>query len=127
VQLTLSLFLAAVAVAQIVVGPLSDRFGRRPVLIGGIVVYTAVSLLAVLSPTIEALIGARILHGASACTGIVLGRAIIRDLYDRGSLTPWAASEACTPATRRSLRFLAEFNRTAVRTIIHPVAASVRK
>ncbi len=83
VQLTLSLFLASVAATQIIVGPLSDRFGRRPILLGGMAIFVAASLLAVVAPNVESLIGIRILQGAGGCTGIVLGRAIIRDVYDR--------------------------------------------
>jgi len=83
VQLVLSLFLAAIALGQIALGPLSDRFGRRPVLIGGLAVFTLTSFAAPFAPTIEALIMLRVLQGASGCVGIVLGRAIIRDLFER--------------------------------------------
>lgn len=83
VQLVLSLFLAAIAVAQIGIGPLSDRFGRRPVLIAGLAVFTLASMAATAATTIEALIGLRVVQGASGCVGIVLARAIVRDLFDR--------------------------------------------
>ena len=83
VQLILSCFLASIAVAQILIGPLSDRFGRRPVLIAGLAVFVVSSICAALAPTIESLIAIRIIQGASGSTGIVLGRAIIRDLYER--------------------------------------------
>ena len=83
VQLILSLFLASIAISQIFIGPLSDRFGRRPVLLAGFVGFVAVSLLAPMAPTIDALIGVRIVQGATGCVGIVLGRAIVRDLFDR--------------------------------------------
>jgi DHA1 family bicyclomycin/chloramphenicol resistance-like MFS transporter len=83
VQLILSLFLAAVAISQIAIGPLSDRFGRRPVLLGGFAVFIAASAVSPFAPTIDALIGIRIVQGATGCVGIVLGRAIVRDLYDR--------------------------------------------
>lgn len=83
VQLILSLFLASIAVSQIVIGPLSDRYGRRPVLLTGFVIFVAVSALAPAAPTIEALIAMRIVQGASGCVGIVLSRAIVRDLFDR--------------------------------------------
>ena len=83
VSLTLSLFLAGFAVAQLVYGPLSDRFGRRPVLLCGIVLYLVASLICALATTIEALIAARVVQGMGACVGPVLGRAIVRDVYGR--------------------------------------------
>lgn len=83
VQLTVSLYLAAVAVAQIVIGPLSDKVGRRPVLLWGLVVFVAGSLICALSPSIGVFLAGRVLQAAGGCTGIVLGRAIVRDLYDR--------------------------------------------
>jgi len=84
VQLILSLFLASVALAQIVIGPLSDRFGRRPILLGGFSVFVLASAASPFAPSIEALIAIRVVQGATGCVGIVLGRAIVRDLYDRG-------------------------------------------
>lgn len=83
VQLILSLFLGAMAIAQIFIGPLSDRFGRRPVLLAGFVLFSVSCLLAPLAPTIDALIGIRIVQGATGCVGIVLARAIVRDLFER--------------------------------------------
>ncbi len=83
VQLMLSAFLASVAIAQIIIGPLSDRFGRRPVLLGGFLVFVAVTALAPAAPSIDVLIAIRIVQGASGCVGIVLSRAIVRDLFER--------------------------------------------
>lgn len=83
VQLTLSLFLLSLACAQLVLGPLSDRFGRRPVALAGLALAVAASLGAIAASSIGALIAARIFQAAGASTGIVIGRAIIRDLYDR--------------------------------------------
>ncbi len=83
VQLTMSLFLVSIAVSTILLGPLSDRFGRRPVVLWGLSLYVVSSLLCLLAPTIEALIAARILQALGGCTGIVLSRAIVRDLYER--------------------------------------------
>jgi MFS transporter, DHA1 family, multidrug resistance protein len=82
-QLTLSVFLAAFALAQIPVGPLSDRFGRRPVLLAGLGIYVLASFACAIAPTIETLIGARALQAIGACAGVVLGRAIVRDIYGR--------------------------------------------
>ncbi len=83
VQLTLSLFLLSLACAQLLLGPLSDRFGRRPVVLAGLALSVVASLAAIFASSIEALIAARIIQAAGASTGIVIGRAIIRDLYDR--------------------------------------------
>ena len=81
VQLTLSVFLAGFAVAQLFYGPLSDRYGRRPVLLFGLVVYLLASVACMFAPTIDALIVARFFQAIGACAGPVLGRAIVRDVY----------------------------------------------
>ncbi|BBK38810.1 Bcr/CflA family drug resistance efflux transporter [Allostella sp. ATCC 35155] len=82
-QLTLSLFLVAFACCQLVYGPLSDRFGRRPVVLAGTVIYLAATVACMLAPTMETLIAARFLQAVGACAGPVLGRAIVRDIYGR--------------------------------------------
>lgn len=81
VQLTLSVFLAGFAVSQLFYGPLSDRFGRRPVLLFGIFVYGLASVACFMSQTIEMLIISRFFQAFGACSGPVLGRAIVRDVY----------------------------------------------
>jgi DHA1 family bicyclomycin/chloramphenicol resistance-like MFS transporter len=83
VQLTLSVFLAGFALSQVVYGPLSDRYGRRPVLIGGLGLYVAASFACMVAPGIELLIAARFLQALGACAGVVLGRAVVRDVYGR--------------------------------------------
>ena len=83
VQLTLSVFVAGFAVAQLVYGPLSDRYGRRPLLLGGLGLFFAASLACAFATTIEALIALRFVQAVGACAGPVLGRAIVRDLHDR--------------------------------------------
>lgn len=83
VQLTLSVFLAGFALSMPVYGPLSDRFGRRPVILGGVVIYLAASLFCIFAPTIEALILGRFLQALGACCGPVVGRAVVRDVYPR--------------------------------------------
>lgn len=83
VQLALSLYLAAVAVAQIVLGPLSDRWGRRPVMLAGLAVFLAGTLVCRSASSIETFILGRVVQGAGSCAGMVLSRAIVRDLYDR--------------------------------------------
>ena len=81
IQLSMSAFFIAVAIAQLFWGPLSDQIGRRPVIIIGMALFVFGSILCLLAPTIEMLIAARIVQAAGGCTGMVLGRAIVRDLY----------------------------------------------
>ncbi len=81
VQLTLSVFLLGSAVMQLAYGPISDRFGRRPVLRFAIALYVAASIACALAPTIEALIIFRLLQAIGSCAGVTLGRAVARDLY----------------------------------------------
>ena len=81
VQLTLSLFLAGFAVAQIAYGPLSDRFGRKPVLLGGLVMFVLASIACALAVNIEMLILARFVQALGGSAGPVLGRAMVRDIH----------------------------------------------
>ena len=81
VQLTLSVFLAGFAVAQLIYGPLSDRYGRRPVMLAGLAIYLVASLACMVAPDIDTLIAARFFQALGACAGPVLGRAIVRDVY----------------------------------------------
>jgi DHA1 family bicyclomycin/chloramphenicol resistance-like MFS transporter len=83
VQLTLSLFLLSLASAQLLLGPLSDRFGRRPVVLCGVAITVLASLAGIAAASIQTLIAVRILQAIGAATGIVMSRAIIRDLFDR--------------------------------------------
>lgn len=82
-QLVLSLSILANAVATLAYGPLSDHFGRRPVVIAGMLIFIVGSVLSSIAPTIGLLIAARIIQSAGAAAGMVLARAILRDLYDR--------------------------------------------
>ncbi|HPT49517.1 MAG TPA: multidrug effflux MFS transporter [Accumulibacter sp.] len=86
VQLTLSVFLAGFACGQIVYGPLSDRFGRRPVMLCGLSIYCLASLACAFASSIHMLIAARFVQAIGGCAGPVLGRAVVRDL--------WGASES---------------------------------
>jgi DHA1 family bicyclomycin/chloramphenicol resistance-like MFS transporter len=83
VQLTVTLFLVAFAVAQLVYGPLSDRYGRRGVLIGGLALYTVAGLACAVAPGVGVLVAARVLQALGGGSGPVVARAVVRDLYDR--------------------------------------------
>lgn len=81
VQITLSVFLAGFAVAQLVYGPLADRFGRKPILLIGLALFSIATLGCALAENIEQLISFRFLQALGACSGPVLGRTIVRDIY----------------------------------------------
>lgn len=81
--LTLTVYLAFFAVAQLVVGPLSDRFGRRPVVLSGVAAFVLGSYACALAPSIEFLIAMRAIQASGACCVIAIARAIVRDMYSR--------------------------------------------
>lgn len=83
VQLTLTLSFATYAVMQLVYGPLSDRFGRRPVVLASLVVFLLGNIMCVMANSIEALIAGRVVQAVGGCAGFVVTRAILRDLYER--------------------------------------------
>jgi len=79
IQLTITLYLIGLAIGQLVYGPISDRLGRRPVLIGGLALFTFAGILTTAAPGAFTLVVARVLQSIGACAGLVLGRAIVRD------------------------------------------------
>ncbi len=81
VQLTLSMFVVGFGGAQLVIGPLSDRYGRRPVLLAGLGLYVVASMLCAAAPGIDLLIVARFLQALGCCSAIIIARAIVRDAY----------------------------------------------
>ena len=81
-QLTLGVLSLAFGVAQMLCGPLADRYGRRPVLDGGLWLYVGASLASALAPNITWLVVARGVQGAAMAAGVVGARAMLRDLYD---------------------------------------------
>ena len=81
-QYVLTLFLAATAVAQLFMGPLADRYGRRPVMLVASTIFILATLICVFATSIEMLLFGRVLQASSAAS-VALSRAIIRDLYDR--------------------------------------------
>ncbi len=81
VQLALSLSMVSIAVSTLFYGPLSDRYGRKPVLAGGMLLFLAGSLMSAFAPSVSLLILGRVVQAAGAAAGMVLSRAIVRDVY----------------------------------------------
>jgi len=81
VQLTFSGFVLTYGLLQLVYGPLSDRLGRRSMILAGVAVCSAGSVLAALAPDLPTLVAARVLQGAGAAAGMVVGRAAVQDFY----------------------------------------------
>ena len=81
VQWSVTLFMVAVALAQLVYGPVSDRFGRRRPLLVGLVIFLLGSLACAAATSSPLLLAGRVIQGIGACSGMVLGRAMVRDVY----------------------------------------------
>jgi DHA1 family bicyclomycin/chloramphenicol resistance-like MFS transporter len=81
IKLTLSLYFGGFAVAQLVAGTLSDAYGRRKVTIGFMVIYLIGSAMAAFAPTVEVLLGGRLIQGVGAAAGMTVSRAIVRDQF----------------------------------------------
>jgi len=79
---TLAVFFGGFALGQAIIGPLSDRYGRRLLMTLGIAVFILASIAAALAPDIESLIAARFLQALGGCAGVVVSRAMVRDLFD---------------------------------------------
>ncbi|RMT58359.1 hypothetical protein ALP43_01631 [Pseudomonas azotoformans] len=79
--MALSAFVAAFGLGQLLFGPLSDRIGRRPVLIGGLALYVVATLAMLLATDIQQFIAARVLQGLGACAALVLARTVVRDVW----------------------------------------------
>lgn len=87
IQLTLTVFVVGLAVSQVVVGSLSDAWGRRELLLAGLGIYVAGSVACMLAPSVGWLISARVIQSMGAAAAIVLSRAIVRDLFDGTAMT----------------------------------------
>ena len=85
-QLSFSLAMFAMAVGTLFYGSLSDRLGRLPVLFGGLALFTAGAAVAALASSLEVLIAGRVLQGLGAACGLVIARAVVRDVYGAGRL-----------------------------------------
>ncbi|HSN73204.1 MAG TPA: multidrug effflux MFS transporter [Steroidobacteraceae bacterium] len=86
VQSTLSIALIAFAAGILVYGPLSDRFGRRPVVLGGLAIFLLGTAICLAAPSIEILIAGRAIQSLGAAAGLVVSRAIVGDLYNRDGM-----------------------------------------
>lgn len=86
IQLSLSIFFLGLSVGQLIYGPLVDRFGRKPPLIAGLVIFTLASAAIVVVPHVEGFIALRLCQALGGCAGMVVSRAVVADLFDeRGS------------------------------------------
>ena len=83
IETTLSVFFLGLALGQAVYGPLIDRYGRRWPMLAGIGVYLAATLLCLLTPRLDVFVGLRLLQAMGGCAGMIIGRAIINDLFDQ--------------------------------------------
>ncbi|MCS0638954.1 multidrug effflux MFS transporter [Streptomyces sp. LP05-1] len=92
VQLTLTACLAGMALGQLVVGPMSDKWGRRRPLLIGMLVYVLATAVCAFAPSAGLLIGFRLLQGLAGAAGIVIARAVVRDLYDGVAMARFFAS-----------------------------------
>src|SRR6201991_3739635 len=81
-QMTVSLFMVGIACSQLIMGPLSDKFGRRPVLIAGLGLMVVASVAGIFAENLPQLIAARFFQALGGATGMVVSRAIIRDIYE---------------------------------------------
>lgn len=82
-QMTVSLYMVGIALSQLIMGPLSDKFGRRPVLLSGLALMVAASVACMFAETLPQLIAARFFQALGGASGMVVSRAIIRDIYER--------------------------------------------
>jgi DHA1 family bicyclomycin/chloramphenicol resistance-like MFS transporter len=87
VKFTLTVFLFGFAAGQLIIGPLSDRLGRRPLLLGGLALYAIASALCAVAANIESMLLFRVMQAIGACTASVLARAVARDLFSGDELT----------------------------------------
>jgi DHA1 family bicyclomycin/chloramphenicol resistance-like MFS transporter len=91
VQLTLTACLLGLAAGQVIAGPLSDRMGRRRPLLAGLLLYALASLMCAVAPSLPALIAFRLLQGLAGAAGVVIARAVVRDLFSGSDVARFLA------------------------------------
>ena len=113
VQSMVATYLAAFAFAQLVMGPLSDRLGRRPVILVGLAVFAIASIVCATAPDISTLLWARVFQATGACATMVVGRAMIRDTSEGVA----AAQAMAWPSPSASARRWRPFSAVSSSTI----------
>ena len=98
--MSLTVYFITFAAGQLVYGPLSDRYGRRPLLFGGLAIMVFGSAACALADSVPALLWARAVQGLGAASAMATGRAIVNDAYDRAQA---ARATATTPRRRGPL------------------------
>jgi DHA1 family bicyclomycin/chloramphenicol resistance-like MFS transporter len=88
IQLTLSLYLIGFALAQLFCGPLADRFGRKPVIVSGMILFLLATVGCAFATSIEEILVLRVVQAVGACVGPVLGRTMVRDVYGPAKAVP---------------------------------------
>src|SRR3954468_11819402 len=101
-QLTITTSMLGLASGQLVAGPISDALGRRRPLLAGVAAYAAASLLCAVAPTIWLLLAFRLVQGVAGAAGIVIARAIVRDLHEGSRPRASSRCSCSSPAWRRS-------------------------
>lgn len=132
-QFVLSTFLIGFGVGQFLIGPLSDRFGRRPVLLGGMVLYGLASLLALASPSFETLLLARALQGLGTAATRVIATSIVRDCYSGRRMASvmslvmmiFVAVPIIAPSFGQALMTMAQWRGIFVVLMLYGVAALI--
>jgi MFS transporter, DHA1 family, multidrug resistance protein len=132
-QMVLSTFLLGFGVGQFVMGPLSDRFGRRPVLLGGMAVYCIASLLAIAAPSFETLLLARALQGLGTSATRVIAVSIVRDCYAGRKMASvmslammvFIAVPVIAPSFGQAVMLLAQWRGIFIVLMLYGVAAFV--
>jgi len=130
-QTVLSVFLLGFGVAQFAIGPLSDRFGRRPILLGGMAVYCIASVLALCAPSFQMLLLARLLQGTGTAATRVIAVSIVRDCYAGGRMASvvslammvFIAVPVIAPSFGQALMLLTEWRGIFVVLMLYGVLA----
>lgn len=133
VQTVLSVFLTGFGLGQFAMGPLSDRYGRRPILLGGLIVYGIASVLALIAPSFETLLLARALQGLGTSATRVIATSIVRDCYTGRRMASvmslammiFIAVPVIAPSLGQAIMLAAEWHGVFVALLIYGIAMLV--